>query len=517
MEDRDSRDLEIARLRASERRYRDFFDRNPTAVFWNTLDGRILACSDAAVRLYGYSSKEELLATPAAQLYAVPADRERLLADVTRDDGVVNRELRLKRRDGSEFWGLSSICLVPRDGGEPMVEACVVDITQRKELEERLSHTQKLEAVGKLAGGIAHDFNNLLTTILGYSEILLKQLPPGAPHREDLREIQRAGERAAALTRQLLAFSRKQVVEPLVLDLNAVIRDTSKMLRRLVGEDMKLTLRLEPSLGHVCADVGQLEQVLMNLAANARDAMPQGGIIEIATRNVVLVEDDRRVSPFIVPGKYVELTVSDTGEGIEAEARAHVFEPFFTTKEKGKGTGLGLAMVYGIVKQSGGFVWALDRSGGGATLRVCLPLVDEPVTRRPPSPGEGVKSLKGRQTLLVVEDEETVRNLSYGVLLGAGYTVLVARDGASALDVARTYGGEIHLVVTDVVMPGMSGRELAAHLKELRPGVKVLYVSGYTDEKIAAHGVLEPGTNFLQKPFTPSVLVRRVRDVLKTS
>ncbi|HKC24474.1 MAG TPA: ATP-binding protein [Thermoanaerobaculia bacterium] len=511
----DPRDLEIARLRASERRYRDFFDRNPTAVFWNTLEGRILECSDAAVRLYGFSSKEDLLATPAAELYARPADRGRLVADLARDERIIHRELRLKRRDGSEFWGLASVCLVPGAVGEPpMVEACVVDITERKELEERLSHTQKLEAVGKLAGGVAHDFNNLLTTILGYSEILLKQLPHGAPHREDLREIQRAGERAAVLTRQLLAFSRKQVVEPHVLDLNAVVRDASKMLRRLVGEDLKLVLRLEASLGHVRADVGQLEQVLMNLTANARDAMPDGGSIDIATRNVFLGEDDRRVSPFIVAGRYAELTVGDTGTGIDAEARAHVFEPFFTTKERGKGTGLGLAMVYGIVKQSGGFVWALDRPGGGTTLRICLPVVDEPVTRRPPSPGEGLKSLKGTQTILVVEDEETVRSLSYGVLLGAGYTVLVANDGASALEVARTFGGEIHLVVTDVVMPGMSGRDLASRLLDLRPGVKVLYVSGYTDEKIAAHGVLEPGTHFLQKPFTPSVLVRRVHDLL---
>jgi PAS domain S-box-containing protein len=503
-------------LRESEERYREFFDRNLAAVFWNTLDGRILDCNEAAARLYGFDTKEELLTRGAGDLYVDAAERERLVGLLRERGSLVNIELRLKRKDGTPFWGLANWALVPAsDEAPPLLEAIAVDITERKELEERLAHTHKLEAVGKLAGGIAHDFNNLLTTILGYSDLLLRRLQDGDASRDDVREIQRAGERAAALTRQLLAFSRKQLIEPRVLDLNGVIGDASKMLRRLVGEDVRIGLRLEPRLGRIRADAGQLEQILMNLVANSRDAMPDGGAIEIATKNTALREEDRRAYPYVQPGPYVEVLVSDTGSGIDSEVRKHIFEPFYTTKVKGKGTGLGLAMVYGIVKQSGGYVWALDRKGGGTTFRICLPIVDEPILDRPLSSSDRIRALRGTQTILVVEDEETVRNLSKGILEGSGYTVLTAKDGPSALALSSDFEKEIHLLVTDVVMPGMSGRELVNRLLPSRPFVRVLYVSGYTDETIAHHGILEPGTNFLQKPFTPSVLAKRVREVLE--
>ncbi len=385
--------------------------------------------------------------------------------------------------------------------------------TQQRRLEEQLLQAQKMEGIGRLAGGIAHDFNNLLTAILGYAELMESQLGDDEGLKSELREIRSAGERAAALTRQLLAFSRRQVMQPRTLDLNDVVSDVGKLLARLIGEDVTLVTRLEPALGSVEADPGQLEQVLMNLAVNARDAMPKGGTLTFETANAVLDADFAAVHPGAVPGAYVVLTVTDGGSGMTEEVRRHVFEPFFTTKEKGKGTGLGLATAYGIVKQSGGYITVDSEAGRGATFRIYLPRVEGTATtsERTKSPS---LSPTGTETILLVEDEVGVRNLSASVLKTQGYVVLEAASGDTALEVARSQPGPIQLVVTDVVMPGMSGRELWERLRILRPDARVLFMSGYTDDVIAQHGVLEPGIAFLQKPFTPFGLAGKVREVL---
>jgi signal transduction histidine kinase len=385
--------------------------------------------------------------------------------------------------------------------------------TQQLRLEEQLVQSQKMEGIGRLAGGVAHDFNNLLTAILGYAELMEAQLGDDEGLRSELREIRSAGERAAALTRQLLAFSRRQVLQPRTLDLNTVVSDVEKMLARLIGEDITLVTRLEPALGSVKADPGQLEQVLMNLAVNARDAMPEGGTLTFATANAELNVDFVAVHPGALPGAHVLLMVTDTGTGMTDEVRSHAFEPFFTTKERGKGTGLGLATAYGIVKQSGGYITVDSEAGRGTTFRIYLPRVEGTAVVS----GRTTSSLLlpiGTETILLVEDEAGVRRLSVTVLKTQGYVVLEAVSGDMALEVARSETGPIHLVVTDVVMPGMSGRELWDRLRMLRPNSRVLFMSGYTDDAIAQHGVLEPGIAFLQKPFTPFSLARKVREVL---
>jgi signal transduction histidine kinase len=384
--------------------------------------------------------------------------------------------------------------------------------TQQRRLEEQLIQSQKMEGIGRLAGGVAHDFNNLLTAILGYAELMESQLEDEGL-RSELREIRLAGERAAALTRQLLAFSRRQVLQPRTLDLNALVSDVEKMLARLIGEDVALVTRLEPALGSVRADPGQLEQVIMNLAVNARDAMPKGGTLTFETANAVLEADFVSVHPGALPGAHVVLTVTDTGTGMTDEVRSHAFEPFFTTKEKGKGTGLGLATAYGIVKQSGGYITVESEAGRGTTFRIYLPRVEGAAV----APGRATSSSLspvGTETILLVEDEAGVRRLSLTVLETQGYVVLEAASGDIALQVARAETGPIHLVVTDVVMPGMSGRELWDRLRALRPDSRVLFMSGYTDDAIARHGVLEPGIAFLQKPFTPFSLAQKVRELL---
>ena len=385
--------------------------------------------------------------------------------------------------------------------------------TQQRRLEEQLMQSQKMEGIGRLAGGVAHDFNNLLTAILGYAELMESQLEDDEGLRSELREIRLAGERAAALTRQLLAFSRRQVLQPRILDLNIVVASVEKMLARLIGEDVRLVTRLEPALGNVKADPGQLEQVLMNLAVNARDAMPEGGTLTFETANAVLDVDFAAVHPGALPGDYVVLVVTDTGTGMTGEVRSHAFEPFFTTKERGKGTGLGLATAYGIVKQSGGYITVDSEAGRGTTFRIYLPRVEGAVVVPGRSASSSLSSV-GTETILLVEDEAGVRRLSLTVLRTQGYVVLEAASGDIALEVARSETGPIHLVVTDVVMPGMSGRELWDRLRVLRPDSRVLFMSGYTDDVIARHGVLEPGIAFLQKPFTPLGLAQKVREVL---
>ena len=378
-------------------------------------------------------------------------------------------------------------------------------------LEKQLQQAQKMEAVGHLAGGVAHDFNNLLGVILGYSELLLANPAiQGAPHNQ-LLEIKKAGERAANLTRQLLAFSRKQIIEPVVLDLNSLIADMSKLLRRLIGEDIELVTALAPNLGRVKADHGQVEQVIMNLAVNARDAMPHGGRLTIETANVDLDAEYARKHVTVQPGPYVLLAVSDTGVGMDEATLARIFEPFFTTKEAGKGTGLGLSTVYGIVKQSGGNIWVYSEPGRGTTFKIYLPRVTMPVTAQ--RAVEKAATPGGNETLLVVEDAEAMRKMSCEFLASRGYTVLEANNGADALALAEKHP-HIHMLIADLVMPGMNGRELAQQLCARNPRLRVLYVSGYTGDAVVRMGILEGAAAFLQKPFTLHGLACKVREIL---
>jgi signal transduction histidine kinase/CheY-like chemotaxis protein len=386
------------------------------------------------------------------------------------------------------------------------------DVTERRKLEAQFQQAQKMEAVGRLAGGVAHDFNNLLTAILGYCELLLPDFQAGDPHRADLEEIQKAGTRAAGLTRQLLTFSRKQIIEPTVLDLNAVVSDMRSMLGRLIGEDITVVVDPGPELALLKADRGQVEQIVMNLAVNARDAMPKGGILTIATANIELDEDYAVMHAGVTPGSYVALTVTDTGVGMTPDVQARLFEPFFTTKEVGKGTGLGLATVHGIAKQSGGSVGVYSELGKGTSFHVYFPSAEAalmavdakpPVTRWPPV----------EEWVLVVEDADGLRELFRRLLQGQGYTVLVASNADEALRLFEEHPS-IDLLLTDVVMPGASGPELTRQLVERRPALKVVYMSGYTEEAIVEHGVPKPGVAFLHKPFTSDALVRKLREVL---
>ena len=383
--------------------------------------------------------------------------------------------------------------------------------------EKQLLQSQKLEAVGRLAGGISHDFNNLLTVILGYSDIMKRNLQEGHPLRRNVEEIVRASERAASLTRQLLAFSRKQVMQPKVFDLNTVVTDLEKMLRRMIGEDVELRVSLQDELDHIKADPVQLEQVIMNLVVNARDAMPRGGKLSIETSNVYLDEAYAREHVSVVPGDYVMLAISDTGCGMSEETRLHIFEPFFTTKEQGKGTGLGLSMVYGIVRQSGGNIWVYSEEGRGTTFKVYFPRVTAHAEEFKRISG-ALDEPRGSETILLVEDAELVRRLARQVLEGAGYRVLEAANAEAAIDLCdRINGDKIDLLLTDVIMPGMSGNDMSKILLAKQPDMPVLFMSGYTDDAIVQHGVLEAGINFLQKPFTPGALALKVREVLDAS
>jgi nitrogen-specific signal transduction histidine kinase/CheY-like chemotaxis protein len=384
--------------------------------------------------------------------------------------------------------------------------------SEKRQLEEQYRQSQKIEAIGRLAGGIAHDFNNLLTVINSYSSMAAEQLVDGDPLKSDIQEIIEAGQRASTLTRQLLAFSRKQMLAPRILDLNEVVGELEKMLRRLIGEHIELGTCLAQNLGRVNADPSQIEQVLMNLAVNARDAMPEGGKLTIETANIELDEDYASKRPDTRSGRYVMLAVTDTGLGMTPEVQERLFEPFFTTKAKGQGTGLGLATVYGIVKQSGGNIWAYSELGIGTTFKIYLPRVEATKPERP----EHIASthLRGNETVLVVEDEKAVRELTKRMLASAGYNVLVAANGGEALLQCEQTGRNVALVLTDVVMPQMSGKDLAGRLATLCPELKVLYMSGYTDDTIVHHGVLEPSTDFIAKPFTATNLLKKVRGVL---
>ncbi len=480
--------------------------------------GRRLYNSPSYEKILGYTPQELGGTTAVAQIH--PEDREKVMkaaADACLTGTGTNLEYRMRHKDGS-WRTLESRSSTILKGG--LVEKLVVvnrDVTERKHLEEQFRQSQKMEAVGRLSGGVAHDFNNLLGVIIGYGEVVQEGTPEDNPLRSCVDEMLKAGHRAAGLTRQLLAFSRQQVMDPRVLDLNVVVKDMEKMLKRLIGEDIQLKTGLDPALVRIKADQGQIEQVIMNLAVNARDAMPKGGELRLNTCNFHMDEAFIRRYPYpVLVGDYVLLTVADTGVGMDATTRARVFEPFFTTKEKGKGTGLGLSMVYGVVKQSGGYIDVVSEPGAGATFKIYLPKVDVAVDPQKQT-AELPPSLHGTETLLLVEDETSLRQLSRHLLERCGYDVLEAESGVEALKISQEYKRTIHLLLTDVVMPGMSGRDLADRLIKHRPGTRVVYMSGYTGQTVGEHGVLAEGSFFLPKPFTREALARKIREALDRS
>jgi len=622
---------QILELESAEHHYRLLFETSLAGVIRSTLDGKILDCNDACARIFGYASREELIATPATNRCVHPEDQNAFIARLKEEKSLANYEHCLRRKDGSPVWLLGSAHLVeakegattvkeetliditarkkaeeifrtafnanpepitiatiaegryidvnesflrvtgyrreevigrtslelkfwerPEDrarlvemlwehgcvrdleiiyrtksgeqrialdsaeaieiAGQECIIAILRDITERKFLEKQLRQTQKMEAVGQLSGGIAHDFNNLLGVIIGYSEILEHRLPQNDPLRKECGQIKKAGQSAASLTRQLLAFSRQQVLEPKILDLNAIVLHVEKMLRRLIGEDIDLRATLGSALGCIKADQSQIEQVIMNLAVNARDAMPQGGKVLIETANVDVDEDYARRHPPQKPGAYVLLTVTDTGMGMDAETQSRIFEPFFTTKELGKGTGLGLSTVYGIVRQSGGHIWVYSELGQGTTFKIYLPRTARAIYAEKPTAGL-TQPLRGTETILLVEDEDALRELTRNLLEADGYTVLEAGRPDKAIEIAVQHGGPIHLMLTDMVMPGMNGRVLAANLAPVRPEMKVVYMSGYTG---FSHLGLADSVPLLAKPFTRDGLLRKLHEVLNS-
>jgi PAS domain S-box-containing protein len=502
-------------LRQSEERYRMLFENNPSPMYVFALGTlRFLAVNEAAITHYGYA-REEFLSMTIKDIRPqedVPA----LLEFLANWSGAPYEggPWRHRKRDGSLIRVEVAVHTLLFDGN-PSCLVLVKDVTERKQLEDELRQAQKMEAIGLLAGGIAHDFNNLLTVIMGYGALASGSLQETDPLRSDIEQIQRAGERAASLTRQLLTFSRKQVLQPKVIDLNEAVSEMEKMLRRVIGEDIDLRTSLQPEPARVKADPGQIEQVLMNLAVNARDAMPDGGKLLIETKNVVLDEDYARLHVDVTPGPHVVLTVKDTGAGMNEETLGRIFEPFFTTKPVGWGTGLGLSTVYGIVRQAGGSIHVESAVGEGTTFNIYLKRVDELLDDR--RGAEDAVSLRGAETILLAEDDEMVRDLTSAILRASGYRVLEAANGGAALMICERHEEEIHLLLTDVIMPEMNGRELAQRLLDLRPSMQVLYMSGYTADAIAHHGVLDSNFPLLQKPFTPAALAHKVRSVLGTA
>ncbi len=502
-------------LRRSEASFRSVVEDAPYGIYRASLSGELVLVNPALQKILGYASQTELLqANLGTQIYRNPLDHQKVNELLLRQQSFNDVEVEWKRKDGTPITVRCSGWPIKDESGRvAFLELFAEDVTERRALERQLRMAQKMEAVGRLSGGIAHDFNNLLGVIIGYSQVLKRSLKPEHPLYEHAEEIEKASQRAVSLTRQLLAFSRQQVLEPVILNMNALVSDMEKMLPRLIGEDVALTLTLDPALGQVKADPGQVEQVIMNLAVNARDAMPDGGKLTIQTANVDLDTAYTHQHPGSRVGSYVMLRVTDTGTGIDPEIQAQIFEPFFTTKERDKGTGLGLATVYGVVKQSGGYIAVDSEKGKGASFSVYLLRVENAVTA-PDLSNDAPVSVRGSETILLVEDEESLRKLADMFLRDSGYHVLTAADGAQALQVARQYAGPIHLLLTDVVMPGINGRVLAERLAPSQPGMRILYVSGYTDSFIAGHGVLEAGAHLLHKPFTEESLTRKVRELL---
>jgi two-component system cell cycle sensor histidine kinase/response regulator CckA len=503
---------DLTESKQAEERFYKAFHLNPEPITLATLgEGRYLDVNESFLRITGYK-REEVIGRTSIELkfWEQPEDRSGMVDLLQQQGSVRDLEISFRTKSGERRVALDSADIIEVNG-----QACVIailkDITDRKSLESQLRQLQKMEAVGQLSGGIAHDFNNILSVILGYAEILETGLEKNSKLRKTAQEITKAGQRAASLTRQLLAFSRQQVLEPKILNLNTVVTDTKKMLRRLIGEHIAIDSKLAPDLGQVIADRVQIEQVIMNLAVNARDAMPDGGQLVIETRNVDLDDEYCAHHPPTAPGKYIELVMSDTGAGMDAQTLSHIFEPFFTTKEVGKGTGLGLATVYGVVKQSGGYIWVYSELGLGTTFKVYLPRVMKNDSEAEPT-RPGTASATGSGTVLLVEDEESLRTLTRTMLEQGGYTVIEAPGGLEAIEAARNHAGAIDLLLTDMVMPGMNGREVARNLSQARPGIKIVYMSGYSG--FGNRGVDASEDVLVSKPFTRDTLLGKLHEVL---
>jgi PAS domain S-box-containing protein len=502
-------------LRRSEVRYRSLVQTAVYGIYRARFEGQFLDVNPALIGMLGYNSALEVLALdPQNDVFLNPSEYTRLVDEFRRTGRMDGFEARWKRKDGAAITvRISGRAVATEDEPADVLEAIAEDVTERRVLEDQFRQSQKMEAVGRLAGGIAHDFNNLLMVISGYTEVLLDQLTPENALHAKAEAIQQASDRATTLTRQLLAFSRKQLLELKVIDVNAIVADMERLLRPLIGEDIELTTSLAPAVGCTRADAGQLEQVIMNLVVNAKDAMHNGGKICIRTASVTLDDTYRPENTFIKHGPYVMISVSDTGQGMDRDTQARIFEPFFTTKEKGKGTGLGLSTVYGIIKQSGGYVFVQSELGRGTVFTIYFPRVDEPSASLGALPAS-LAAVGGAETILLVEDEESVRQLVRETLESRGYHVLEAANGQDALAVAASHADTIHLIITDVVMPGLSGHELVQKLLPARPGTKVLYLSGYAEDAFASPLPADGKRIFLQKPFTLQSLSRRVREVL---
>jgi two-component system, cell cycle sensor histidine kinase and response regulator CckA len=501
-------------LRRSEARYRSLILSAVFGIYRCTLSGRFLDVNPALINMLGYGSVEDVLALDVRrEVYLNPQEIDRLTEEYRREGSLNGVEVQWKHKDGHPITvRLNGRAASLAEEQEEVLELIAEDITERRQLEEQFRQAQKMEAVGRLAGGVAHDFNNLLMVINGYTEVLLEQLEKGTDMHQKVESIQQAADRAATLTRQLLAFSRKQLLELKVVDVNTVIGDMERLLRPLIGENIELVTRLSSESGRTRADAGQLEQVIMNLVVNAKDSMADGGKIMIQSSNVV-VRPNMAEHRYIQPGRYSVVSVTDNGHGMDKETLSRIFEPFFTTKEKGKGTGLGLSTVYGIVKQSNGYVFAESQVGAGTTFYVYLPRVEDALEQVGPATTQ--ESEKGGcETVLLVEDEDSVRELVRVTLSSRGYKVLEAENGESGLRLAAESKDAIDILVTDVMMPGIGGRELAKKLLAIRPGISVLYLSGYTEDAVVTQGALGPGTAFLQKPFTLQNLAKKVREVL---
>jgi len=501
-------------VRQWERRFEDLFENTKDILFTLDLEGRITAMNKAAEDLMGWSAEEALekdIRSFVAPEHAAVCNET--MRRIVNEEPPQHFEIAMLHKDGRRVLLNVSAHLLRSKGKKEFIQGIARDVTERRQLENMVRQSQKLEAIGRLSGGLAHDFNNLLCLITGHTELLTEALEPNERVLRSVTQIRKAADSAAALTRQLLAFSRRQVFHPQVVDLNAIVVETEKLLARLIDEHIEFYTALDPALGRVLVDPVQLEQVIINLALNARDSMPGGGKLTIETSNLDLEEDHRSKLSQIPAGKYVLFAMTDTGCGMSEETQGHIFEPFYTTKELGKGTGLGLATVYGIVKQSGGFIWVYSEEGRGTTFKVYLPRVISPLTEARIG-GQRAEIGRGTETILVVEDAEALRALTKEFLTSCGYSTLEAANGDEAIRIARSYSGVIDLLLTDVVMPRMGGKYLAEQIAQIRPHTRLLYMSGYPNDGIVQAGILANGVTLLEKPFTREILSKRVRQVL---
>jgi PAS domain S-box-containing protein len=497
-----------------ERLYRRVFEEDVTGQYTCTPDGRLVTCNAAFARIFGFPSVAEALQCNMRQLHVSGASADQFLEELRRRRRLIYFESTMRRVDGRSIHVIRNVSAdFGTDGGVREITGFIFDNTEHKQLEERVLQSQKMETVGRLAGGIAHDFNNLLLAIQGYASLLSEHVADNPEGADALNHIQKAAERAATLTRQLLAFSRRQVLQPRELDLNDVVQSMVPLIQRLVGENIQLDTQLANDLGQVKADRAQIEEVLVNLTSNSRDAMPRGGRLLIATRNVALHDTWFSFHDGPQPGEYIELSVQDNGAGMTDEVKAHLFEPFFTTKEQGKGTGLGLPTVYGIIKQSGGEVQAYSTLGQGTTIKILLPRMSPAATASVPAAAAAPSGR--RYTLLVVEDEPPVRSLVKRILTREGFEVIDAANASEALAIVEQTNPHIDLLFTDLILPGMSGRELWEHLQSRQPDLPVVYMSGYTEDAVVKHGVMQNKVNFLQKPFKPEALIEKIQQALE--